>query len=78
MSEINDIIVNNDQRAAAVSKLFQLIEMDTIIIDQYRANGIDDGHVRQYIEIREENLKTLAELLNTPTLNIQLSFMNAA
>ena len=46
MSEINDIIVNNDQRAAAVSKLFQLIEMDTIIIDQYRANGIDDGHVR--------------------------------
>ena len=78
MSEINDIIVNNDQRAAAVSKLFQLIEMNTVIIDQYRANGIDDGHVRQYVEIREENLKALAELLNTPTLNIQLSFMNAA
>jgi hypothetical protein len=64
MEEINELILNNEQRAAAVAKLFQLIEMDTEIIEQYRANGINDAHVRQYVDIRNENLQKLGQLLD--------------
>ena len=61
-----------------MAKLFQLIEMDTEIIEQYSANGITDAHVRQYVEIRNENLQKLSELLHTPKLKIHLTFENAA
>jgi hypothetical protein len=78
MQEIQDLILNTEQRASAVAKLFQLIEMDTEIIEQYRANGIDDGHVKQYLDLRNEHLERLAELLQVPKLNIHLSFEQAA
>ncbi len=78
MDEIQDLILNTEQRAAAVAKLFQLIEMDTEIIDQYRSNGLDDGHVAQYVELRNRNLERLAKMLHVPKLNIHLSFDEAA
>jgi hypothetical protein len=78
MEQIQDLILNNEQRANAIAKLFQLIEIDTEIIGQYRASGIDDGHVKQYIDLRNENLQRLAKMLYTPKLNIQLSFEEAA
>ncbi|TAG35122.1 MAG: hypothetical protein EAZ32_18820 [Cytophagia bacterium] len=78
MEQIQDLLLDTDQRAAAVAKLFRLIEMDTEIIGQYRANGIDDAQMQQYVDLRNQNLKQLADLLHTPKLNIQLSFDKAA
>lgn len=78
MEDINELQLANDERAAAVAKLFQLIEIDNEIIDLYRANGIDDEHVKQYLELRNENLKKLSQLLDAPKLKIQLTFDNAA
>jgi hypothetical protein len=78
MEQIQDLIINNEQRANTIAKLFQLIEMDTEIIGQYKANGVDDGHVKQYVDLRNENLQRLAKMLYTPKLNIQLSFEEAA
>lgn len=78
MEDINELQLANEQRAAAVAKLFQLIEMDTEIINLYRANGVDDEHLLQYVNLRNENLKKLSQLLDAPKLGIQLSFGNAA
>jgi hypothetical protein len=78
MEEINALILNTEQRAAAIAKLFQLIQLDTEIIEQYRANGIDDAHVKQYVEIRQNNLQKLNDLLDVPKLNIHLTFDKAA
>lgn len=78
MEQIQDLLLDTDQRAAAVAKLFRLIEMDTEIIGQYRTNGIDDAQMQQYVDLRNQNLKQLADLLHTPKLNIQLSFDKAA
>ena len=61
-----------------VAKLFRLIEMDSEIIEQYRTNGVNDAHVQQYVDLKNKNLERLAELLNTPKLNIYLSFDKAA
>lgn len=78
MEQIQELILSHEQRAVAVAKLFQLIEMDTEIIDQYRANGIEDTHLGQYIEIRNANLEKLSQLLDAPKLKIHLTFHNAA
>ncbi|HAK79610.1 MAG TPA: hypothetical protein DCR35_11900 [Runella sp.] len=78
MEGINELQLANEQRAAAVAKLFQLIEMDTEIINLYRANGVDDEHLMQYVNLRNENLKKLSQLLDAPKLGIHLSFGNAA
>ncbi|MFN8344775.1 MAG: hypothetical protein U0X91_07220 [Spirosomataceae bacterium] len=78
MESVNELILNTEQRAAAVAKLFQLIEMDTEIIEQYRAAGINDANVRQYVDKRNENLQKLSQLLDAPKLKIHLSFDKAA
>jgi len=50
MDEINQLILNTEQRAAAIAKLFQLIQMDTEIIEQYRANGKVDCQARAKVD----------------------------
>jgi hypothetical protein len=78
MEQIQELILTNEQRAAAVAKLFQLIELDTEIIDQYRVNGMEEAYIKQYIDLRNENLRQLNQLLSVPKLNIHLAFDNAA
>lgn len=51
------------ERGVAISRLLQLIEMDSEIIERHRQAGETGPYVQQYIELRQRNLETLAELI---------------
>jgi pyruvate-formate lyase len=51
------------ERGIAISRLLQLIEMDSEIIERHRQADQMGPYVQQYVELRQRNLETLAELI---------------
>lgn len=68
MDSLDEIVRNTEQRAAAIARLLQLIEMDSAIIRRHREAQEEGAYVQQYIELRTRNLVTLTYLLESDGL----------
>lgn len=79
MNELEQILEDTDLRAAAIARLLALIERDSEIINRHRTAGDSGAYVQQYIELRNDNLATLARLLEAKgTIRADLSFSEQA
>ncbi len=68
MESLDEIMHNTEQRAAAIARLLQLIEMDSAIIRRHREADEVGTYVQQYVDLRTRNLTTLTRLLESDGL----------
>lgn len=65
MDELQEIIRDTELRAKAIARLLSLIDMDSAIIARELVEG-NASTVAQYEALRNENVSTLAKLIEGP------------